>query len=435
MKLFDKKKEIFSNMLGNRSKIFNLNHQEINDVNRELRPVIFYPTATKEWYNSIYAYNKIYIKSLVHKDNIVNNIIKNYFNFNILSINDKLKFRRRRIKSRRYSAKRIFVSRAEIKHTNTKVLITVYTYNKHKNYFIYKFRKIKRTLTNFIFKKINKFTWVKIKKKTSDSGKSIVLKNIPSIINLYYESLNLKSFKEFFKISINNNKVIINKQSVLLPEPLNFIYLIKKLLKKSFSLKKKSLKIMLYWYYKRILILNKYKFTYLFLNLKGIGLINLLSNIYDKQVEFNIVDLKSVHLDGDVFSHSMALKLKNRKIKLLRVLKKALRLVNLPDRDLILNNNYNSFVNKRENVLNSLKTKVVSGIRLEGSGRLTRRLTASRSVFKFRYKGSIKNLDSSSNSLSTVMLRGHVKSNLQYRLINSKTRNGAFGLKSWISSF
>jgi hypothetical protein len=164
--------------------------------------------------------------------------------------------------------------------------------------------------------------------------------------------------------------------------------------------------------------------------LKGIGLINLLSNIYDKQVEFNIVDLKSVHLDGDVFSHSMALKLKNRKIKLLRVLKKALRLVNLPDRDLILNNNYNSFVNKRENVLNSLKTKVVSGIRLEGSGRLTRRLTASRSVFKFRYKGSIKNLDSSSNSLSTVMLRGHVKSNLQYRLINSKTRNGAFGLKS-----
>jgi hypothetical protein len=33
------------------------------------------------------------------------------------------------------------------------------------------------------------------------------------------------------------------------------------------------------------------------------------------------------------------------------------------------------------------------------------------------------------------MLRGHVKSNLQYRLINSKTRNGAFGLKSWISSF
>jgi hypothetical protein len=32
------------------------------------------------------------------------------------------------------------------------------------------------------------------------------------------------------------------------------------------------------------------------------------------------------------------------------------------------------------------------------------------------------------------MLRGYVKSNSQYTLINSKTRNGTFGLKGWISS-
>jgi hypothetical protein len=32
------------------------------------------------------------------------------------------------------------------------------------------------------------------------------------------------------------------------------------------------------------------------------------------------------------------------------------------------------------------------------------------------------------------MLRGYVKSNLQYTLINSKTRNGTFGLKGWVSS-
>jgi hypothetical protein len=32
------------------------------------------------------------------------------------------------------------------------------------------------------------------------------------------------------------------------------------------------------------------------------------------------------------------------------------------------------------------------------------------------------------------MLRGYVKSNLQYSLINSKTRNGTFGLKGWVSS-
>jgi hypothetical protein len=32
------------------------------------------------------------------------------------------------------------------------------------------------------------------------------------------------------------------------------------------------------------------------------------------------------------------------------------------------------------------------------------------------------------------MLRGYVKSNSQYTLINSKTRNGTFGLKGWVSS-
>jgi hypothetical protein len=32
------------------------------------------------------------------------------------------------------------------------------------------------------------------------------------------------------------------------------------------------------------------------------------------------------------------------------------------------------------------------------------------------------------------VLRGHIKSNLQYTIINSKTRNGSFGLKGWISS-
>jgi hypothetical protein len=32
------------------------------------------------------------------------------------------------------------------------------------------------------------------------------------------------------------------------------------------------------------------------------------------------------------------------------------------------------------------------------------------------------------------MLRGIVKSNIQYSTINSKNRNGAFGVRSWVSS-
>jgi hypothetical protein len=65
---------------------------------------------------------------------------------------------------------------------------------------------------------------------------------------------------------------------------------------------------------------------------------------------------------------------------------------------------------------------------------LTRRFTASRSVFKVKWIGSLKNIDSSYKGLSSVMLRGHLKPNLQYSAISSKTRNGAFGLKGWVSS-
>jgi hypothetical protein len=32
------------------------------------------------------------------------------------------------------------------------------------------------------------------------------------------------------------------------------------------------------------------------------------------------------------------------------------------------------------------------------------------------------------------MLRGNIKSNGQYTIIHSKTRNGSFGLKGWVSS-
>jgi hypothetical protein len=74
------------------------------------------------------------------------------------------------------------------------------------------------------------------------------------------------------------------------------------------------------------------------------------------------------------------------------------------------------------------------GIRVEAKGRLTRRRTASRSVFKMKWKGGLKNVESSFRGLPTIMLRGIVKSNLQYSVINSKNRNGAFGVKGWISS-
>jgi len=98
----------------------------------------------------------------------------------------------------------------------------------------------------------------------------------------------------------------------------------------------------------------------------------------------------------------------------------------------------NSFIESKDkkalnstqiSALDSIKHKAVFGVRLEAAGRLSKRLTASRSLFKLRYKGSLKNIDSSYHGLSSTILRGNTKSNLQYTKVSSKTRNGAFGLK------
>src|SRR6266511_3420823 len=80
-------------------------------------------------------------------------------------------------------------------------------------------------------------------------------------------------------------------------------------------------------------------------------------------------------------------------------------------------------------VINSIKNKTITGVRLETAGRLSKRHTASRSLFKLRYKGSLKNIDSTYKKLSSKMIRGTIKSNIQYTKLNSIARIGSFGVK------
>lgn len=210
----------------------------------------------------------------------------------------------------------------------------------------------------------------------------------------------------------------------------------------------------------------------------------MVKNMYNKEVEFNVVELNQMHLNSDIFTQAVALKLKNRKNSLFKVLRSSLSKVNLPNigrknekyyvfnkDDLLVNKIRNSYVNSMfdhttnldslnklllgffpssENleikfkdrsttiklpisletyVLKTLKHLKLAGVRVEAKGRLTKRFTASRSVFKMRYKGGLKNVDSSFKGLSAVMLRGIVKSNVQYSIFTSKNRNGAFGVK------
>jgi hypothetical protein len=187
---------------------------------------------------------------------------------------------------------------------------------------------------------------------------------------------------------------------------------------------------------------------------------SILSKLYNKKVEINIINLKYLYLDGNILALTVVKKLKNRKTRVLKLIRMALRLskkpyinkfysnwLNINNLDnMFIKKNYNLSINndiplnrdltfkpisyKSRTIFFYLKHKIISGLKLQGTGRLTKRLTASRSVSKFISKGSLKNRTSSYNGLSTVVLRGYVKSNLQYITINSHNRIGAYGIKS-----
>jgi hypothetical protein len=180
----------------------------------------------------------------------------------------------------------------------------------------------------------------------------------------------------------------------------------------------------------KLIIFNQLKFSSLYLNFKELGIIGTLEKIYGKSVYIKLVELKSIHLNSDVFSSAVALKLRDRKNKAFSILRIAiLQMVKIPDLHTLITFDDNIENMDKNNVLNVIKQQVVSGVRFEASGRLTRRLTAMRAVFKYKYAGSLKNIRSSMNNLSAHMVRGYAKSNSQYTIKNSKTRNGSFGLK------
>ncbi len=432
--------------------IFNLNlkNKKYNDITLEnkgndIGQTRHYPPANQEWFNSIYAYNKNTVKSLPIADKLTTKLIKSYFNLYSRKLEKKLKSRRIRMWLRRLSANRILISRAELKHTSDKVTVTVYVYNRQKQYYLKKIRKIN------ILAKINK------DKRSNNFMTKIRLikKQALKVVNRVVKEKNLlfKTFK-WEKDNFLNYEKQYHKKFIL-----------------------KSLeKEMLYLYLKQILSFNKSKFENTYL----LPITSIIEKVYNKKVEFNLVNLKYLHLNSHIFTETIALKLRNRKNRLLKVLKASLRMVKIAsfNKLAILEDVYNRpkkiqnmkvnllisdplLIREIENkdtldqllsrffpnnmndkpsefivntVLNSIKHKSISGVRIEAAGRLSRRITAARSVFKFKYKGNLRNMDSSYKGFSSVILRGHAKSNIDYTRVKSKTRIGSFGLKGWISS-
>ena len=200
----------------------------------------------------------------------------------------------------------------------------------------------------------------------------------------------------------------------------------KKLLKKSLD------KFFLYRCNQQLITINEYKFNYNFLQF----LKKYLEKIYNKNVEFNVINLKRFFLNSDILSESITLKIRKNRRKLLKFLNTLKRKVKIHNKknlfyqpNLIkLNYNFNK-KSLEKLILKNIKYRHVTGFRIEASGRLTRRYTASRSISKLRYKGNLLNIDSSYRGLPSLLLKGNQKSNLQHTKLKSKTRIGSFGIK------
>lgn len=471
---------------------------QLKKIISTLGPMRYFPPATLEWFNSIYSYNNNYIKNITIANKTLSRLIKSYFN---IYFSEKLLTSKHiNTRFRRLAIKKIFISKAELKHTSSKVIITLYVYNEERRILIHRIKRIETMLFPYIKlsnSNVNKNIVLSIKDKLNILKEEKYNVSFKTLLNELKLSIcsEIKQEKDFLvtikKLKDRNNKELeietleknmkdlLNIISISEKDPFSYKYY-EDIYGQIFSKTLLEKEMIIIAYYKLLLNLNKYKFEDKFLS----KLKPLVSRIYNKEVEFNIVNLKAIYLNSDIFTQAISLKLKNRDNKLLRVLRSFLYMVKLPKVNVIkerfkyinpknlwtnkvknlklnslINNKdsinellfgllknteeykegkfYNNFMyntNLLDYVLNSLKYKSMAGVRLEAKGRLTKRFTASRSIFKIKWKGSLKNIDSSYRGLSSVMLRGHMKSNVQYSIINSKTRNGAFGLKGWISS-
>ena len=92
-----------------------------------------------------------------------------------------------------------------------------------------------------------------------------------------------------------------------------------------------------------------------------------------------------------------------------------------------------------------MRNKHIIGLFLEGAGRLTRRMTASRAIYKIRYKGNLINFRTSREYYKILeayhcndkflkgydrLIRGDYNFNVTCTKKNSYNKNGSFGITS-----
>lgn len=354
-----------------------------------------------------------------------NKVIQSYFNLYFDN-----KFQGSRLispKTRSLLLKKIYVSKMETKHTNSKAIVTLYTINAEKNN-VYQeyFKELNGCEDEFLT--LFKDELKNIIHGAKSSGAQELLANTNNITLVALGSKN------------EDQKQILFSKYKFLTESLECFNLYLRLylsiqFKESYSDKLDLLRKYELNYY-----LNKLKFENIYLH----KLSSILSKIFNKNIEFNIINLKSLAFNPEIFTQALTLKLRKPKSQVIRVMDSLLKVAKLPqvnriqekaimvkskdfsllqnaypnlslvsilkDSKLINSGSYNSLLEAKSYdtiaaqtslndsqkqhskyysnisniIFNSIKYKNLGGVRLEVKGRLTRRNRADRSVFKFK---------------------------------------------------
>lgn len=412
----------------------------------------YLPPVAKEWKNSVYNYNLNNIKNYPVYDWNINYLINSYFNlyFNHKFLVDNYI----KPKNGLESFNQIFVSNAQMKHTNSKVVITLYVYNEEKIQLLTGIYNLEYEFTVLLFwlrkkakAKLTKFMSLPFIKRSKNVSKNSSI--LWKLVNTRLE----ERYISFFWVS----DIIDTLYTILV------------------NIRRFKLR----------LSLNQYKYESKFLY----ELSQLIGKYYRKKVEFHIVNIKSIANNADIFTKILTRKLKITKgspkfgmsvflhnvrltkdpVRWFRSFKKTKKTVNynlvgnkykylnissiiyknnllkdnlnklIYDLDKV-NENVNNFDSnefswlKIKNILfENIKYKILRGIRVIIKGRLTKRYRADRAAYKLDWIGGLKNKDSAFKRVPSVIFRGDTDSNVEKSKFTSKRRIGSFGVKTWFS--
>lgn len=415
----------------------------LNNKIADIKKTKYLPSFSKEWKDTIYSYNKNTVKNIPNHHLTIHKVIQSYFNlyFSTKKNNQTKRFiypgKYINIKRRRNLLRKIYVSNPDIKYTNNKAIITLFTLNREKNYLLKKYIKTNKKIQNYLMQRY-----------------LFLYKN--NIMNLHNVLLtNYKNKHISYFLLRNKNKFIQYKLK----------YLSKFLLLKNLYLKKVWSRIIQTFIKKHLIFLRKSELLFSLNQLKfnKLTLLNklslLLNKILGKKIEYNVINLKSILFNSDLFTQAITLKFQKRKSfnykkNILSVLGR-INLPNIKDNHNNLSTEYTlnkykdgkilSYINHHQNldkfinninpnknihkeIFDSILYKNIEGIRIETNGRLTKRYRADRAVHYKKWKGGLQK-----SSLHSTLFRGNINPNISYSVANSTRRVGSFAIKGWIS--